>query len=131
MTIAMSCDEDAGRWVYWARALCWQLYADYYDEKSCIQTMLLGIEQEEVEVTELQLILSPNPTSSEFTVDWCPNKSESGNLYVYDLNGRLIHAERNVTTGQTVNAAQWSEGTYLVKLVGQKSVRSGKVIIQR
>ena len=130
VTIAMSCDEDAGRWVYWARALCWQLYGDYYDEKSCMQYVLLGIEKEDVIDDEIRLVITPNPTIGEFIVAVEPVSSKMFDLNVYNLNGQLIFQLPGVVSGSLVDGSSWINGTYLIEIVSQDFIKTTKVLIQ-
>lgn len=129
-TIAMSCDEDAGRWVYWARALCWQLYGEYYDEKSCIQSVLLGIGDEDVIDTEIRLVITPNPTFGEFKVAVEPVISNMFDLNVYNLNGQLIYQRPGIVSGSLVDGSSWINGTYLIEIVSEDFIKTTKVLIQ-
>lgn len=69
----------------------------------------------------------PNPATSELTVE----NAEGSNLAIFDLLGRMLVFEENISISEKVNIATLSEGTYIVELSNGKKSKTDKIIISR
>jgi trimeric autotransporter adhesin len=61
---------------------------------------------------------SPNPTKSTFTLKVGSDlAAESINLRIYDLNGKVVHMQKGLVSGQTLNVGQeFTPGVYFAEL---------------
>ncbi len=71
-----------------------------------------------------KLIVYPNPTSDRFFVQGL----NSGNIQVYDLNGRIVINEKYSEKG--INVSALSKGVYVVKITDKNINFSEKLIIK-
>lgn len=70
----------------------------------------------------------PNPTSSEITISL--NKiGENGNLFVYDINGKLCHSQSLNIKKTKVSLMHLSDGIYFARLVSDELIDTKKIII--
>lgn len=71
-----------------------------------------------------KIIIYPNPTSDRFFVQGL----NSGNIQVYDLNGRIVINEKYNEKG--INVSALSKGVYVVKITDKNINFSEKLIIK-
>jgi hypothetical protein len=71
----------------------------------------------EVSVNEIenQIILYPNPASNEFTLELASSEV-SKELFVYSAQGKLVYFKKINSFKTNVDASNWSEGIYLLKI---------------
>ncbi len=88
----------------------------------------------EAEEAEKVFTVSPNPVSSNFTVNYSTGKEESINLNIYSLAGQLLYTESFQTTVlQKEFSAQnlrLSSGTYIVQAQSASGVETKKIIVE-
>jgi hypothetical protein len=64
------------------------------------------------------VLVYPNPASTQLTIDAGSNWNEVTALELYDLSGRRIWCERVNARTTLVNLSNFSEGIYILKLNG-------------
>lgn len=67
----------------------------------------------------------PNPTKNSFFVE----STEKGNLKIYDLNGKLVQTQKNLT-GKNQIQVQLTKGIYIVEFESDKTKSTQKLVIQ-
>ncbi len=92
-------------------------------------TMLnfIDIEAKNVELnekTENFVQVYPNPFTDEITF----NIKNSADLYIYDLNGKIIFSEKITSNTSTKDLSFLTKGVYTYKIVFQQKVVNGKII---
>jgi len=86
------------------------------DENGCSLTDEIEVGFE-VSVSEIenQIILYPNPASNEFTLE-LQSSEVSKELFVYSAQGKLVYSKKINSFKTNVDASNWSEGIYLLKI---------------
>ncbi len=84
-----------------------------------------------LEVTETTAVW-PNPSSSQFFFSLRNSEDEKVSARVYNLLGQMVHEEKNISSGQPFSwdASSAPSGIYLVRIQGQKTNRSFKLLKQ-
>ena len=77
------------------------------------QTNLLHIGISEY-LKPASVLLYPNPARSEFSLSY-PNFTESFNLLIYDLQGKLIEDFKQVKSNELFDVASLAAGTYVLR----------------
>jgi len=75
------------------------------------------------------LVLGPNPTSDEFTINTFPSNVEY-ELNLFDVNGSLT--ERSIVTGEKrIDTSQLEHGVYFFGLLNKemKKTNFGKIMV--
>ena len=89
---------------------------------------------EVVEEAEKVFTVSPNPVSSNFTVNYSTGKEESIHLNIYSLTGQLLYTESFQTTvlQKEFNAQnlRLSSGTYIVQAQSASGVETKKIVVE-
>jgi hypothetical protein len=104
------------------------IYALRITENGCTDTSIC-ITIENVEITEnaFDLIkIYPNPTHGNVTV--VNHTKNELIIRLFDLSGREIYSLNTVKNTQTINMAQLSEGTYLLKVEGDNISKTYKLL---
>ena len=57
----------------------------------------------------------PNPASNEFTLE-VSSSDVSKELFVYSAQGKLVYSKKINSFKTNVDASNWSEGIYLLKI---------------
>jgi hypothetical protein len=83
-------------------------------------TVNVGVEEIALED---QLNIYPNPVTDVINVQW-NNATESANLSIRDLSGRLVLAERVANGNAVLDLSALSSGNYILELqTGQSTLR--------
>ncbi len=77
-----------------------------------IITVNVGVEEIALED---QLNIYPNPVTDVLNVQW-NNTTESANLSIRDLSGRLVHSERVANGNAVLDLSNLSSGNYILEL---------------
>ena len=66
-----------------------------------------------------EFIISPNPATTEFTLQWINISGSALSIGIFDLSGKLIHQNNYQSfDGQaTINISDLSSGIYFVKAI--------------
>lgn len=91
--------------------------------------------KEVVEVTELEKVftVSPNPVSSNFTVNYSTGTEENIQLNIYSLAGQLLYTEsfQNIIKKDfSAQDLRLSSGTYIVQVQSASGVETKKIIVE-
>mgnify|MGYP001292793621 CR=1 FL=1 len=73
------------------------------------------------------VIIYPNPASSVLNIE----NAENSSIEIYDLLGKVILSENNITINKQLNVSSFSTGTYLIKISNNGQVKTDKFIINR
>ncbi|MCK9480276.1 MAG: T9SS type A sorting domain-containing protein [Bacteroidia bacterium] len=90
------------------------------------------IEEIDSETEKSAVLLYPNPTSDEVTLQW-KKGFQSSDVKVYDINGKLI-AQRvwKKESSLTLNTSAWAEGTYFIQIeTGEQERMYMKLVINK
>lgn len=78
-----------------------------------------------------RLNIFPNPFSDRTTISYNGKKNTSCKLILYDLNGKKIFEEKQVSsTSFTIDNVQIEPGTYIVEIIGDEIIRAILILYQ-
>ncbi len=83
----------------------------------------------ELNITETEvntLTCYPNPTRNTLNIQ----SEENGNIYVYDINGKLIMNTTIAAGANTINMQPMAAGCYIIKFINNSRTQTIKVIKQ-
>ena len=95
----------------------------------------VGVDEPKSISTEYQeLRIYPNPATEKVNVSYNLNSNSDVNISIYNLAGKLVYSEslKSVNSGKhntIINVNSLNKGTYLVRLIAGKDIRSSKLII--
>ena len=69
------------------------------------------------------------PCNGKFNVD--VNCSNTGELQLLDISGRLVYSEKISDAHSEINAETLDNGCYIIRIVSESGVGSGKLIIEK
>lgn len=79
------------------------------------------------------LMISPNPTATDFVVDTRGKLSGSGDIVLINAQGKICHslqvADLSISIGLTINGLL--DGVYIVRASGKQGILFGKLVIAR
>jgi subtilisin family serine protease len=81
----------------------------------------------EIKLNESELIIFPNPTKNNITI--FQTEKIFTTYEIYALNGKLISENKITTTNQKVDLSGYSEGMYIVKLIGKEKTTFKKIVV--
>ena len=91
-----------------------------------------GIENQESFVTDMSIY--PNPSSDMVNFKFNIKTAQQINIEISDINGKLIRTESfgriQGETNQNMNISGIAKGTYFVKIKGEKSIETRKLVIE-
>lgn len=91
-----------------------------------------GIENQESFVTDMSIY--PNPSSDKVNFKFNIKTAQQINIEISDINGKLIRTESfgriQGETNQNMNISGIAKGTYFVKIKGEKSIETRKLVIE-
>lgn len=96
-------------------------YVSYVVGKNC--DFNVGIEQYAAEIPNIY----PNPVQNELTVS---NIEENAFIAIYDLNGKMLMSKTAISSSETIHVSSLSPGIYIVKVIGENSSATNKMIKQ-
>ena len=73
------------------------------------------------------VIIYPNPTKSILNIE----NAENSMIEIYDLLGRVVLSENNISLNKQLNVSSLSIGTYLIKISNNGQIKTDKFIINR
>src|SRR5262249_29688404 len=95
------------------------LYTDEMTSRWDVQPLRLNAAQENSSL----LSIFPNPCSDQTTIHFT---SDLNDVYVYDLNGRLIASFKNVSGDLKLETQSWNAGIYFLKVESADKSQTGK-----
>lgn len=81
----------------------------------------------EIKLNESELIIFPNPTKNSITIFQTEKKFTKYEIYA--LNGKLISENKIATINQKIDLSGYSEGMYIVKLIGKEKTTFKKIVV--
>ncbi len=81
----------------------------------------LGVTQNQLE----NISLFPNPASSTINVA----NAENADIQIFDILGKLIHSQNNISMNAQINVSQLQAGTYFMKISKDNQVATKKFVI--
>jgi hypothetical protein len=92
------------------------------------ETFFRTIEVLSINDNNLQnVIIYPNPTRSILNIE----NAENSMIEIYDLLGRVVLSENNISINKQLNVSNLSTGTYLIKISNNNKVITDKFIINK
>ena len=80
--------------------------------------------------TWMTLQAFPNPATTNLTLDFYNPGNEKMEVFVYDLRGRLLLFQQNVSSTQLeLDVAGWNPGPYLVQIVSKTHYRKMETLV--
>ncbi len=111
--------------ITWARPMLSMVidpnYWLLYELHSMVKDTALNVGQ----VSKLKLSISPNPTSSYWTVDGLP---EDALVTLADISGRVVYEQKTTTATLRVTADKLVPGVYVLKVVSGSDVATYKLV---
>ena len=84
-------------------------------------------------LSDLNLVLSPNPNNGNFNISGISNTSSPINIEVIDLHGRTILKNENIIINNNnlnVNLPEKAKGIYVIKVKSGTSMFSKKILVK-
>ena len=69
----------------------------------------------------------PNPAKNNLNIQ----NAENSSVKVFDLLGRVVLLENNISLNQQIDVSKLTTGTYLIKIINGNQVKTDKFIITR
>jgi len=84
---------------------------------------VLGVEQAQLE----DVVLYPNPASTIINL----RNAENANIQVFDILGKLILSQNNISVDAQINVSQFQSGTYFMKISKDNLVTTKRFLISQ
>ncbi len=98
---------------------------DFYFAKTNNEGVIIGIKEQLND--NLNLKIFPNPAKNSITIS---QTEPTFNKYeIYSLNGKLVAENKITNILQKVDLSAYSEGMYIVKLIGDQKVAFKKIVV--
>jgi hypothetical protein len=85
-------------------------------------------------VNENNLTIFPNPNDGTFNLLFGQNNPDYIDIEVFDIHGQLIFSERlsglTKNSIEKINLEKISKGIYIVRVCGERSISTRKIIVQ-
>ena len=136
-TIAIQCPYEAGVAVYKARVILAgiegpnKVYVNSCERMAVSSTSNRMVKNQNFELNPLfNIRLSPNPSSSYFTIDVEGVSNFNGTILIYDLFGKVVFSSALSTSHTEFLNETLGSGFYFYKVFGDNNILSeGKLII--
>jgi hypothetical protein len=73
------------------------------------------------------VVIYPNPAKNNLNIQ----NAENSSVKVFDLLGRVVLLENNISLNQQIDVSKLTTGTYLIKIINGNQVKTDKFIINR
>ena len=73
------------------------------------------------------VVIYPNPATNNLNIQ----NAENSSIKVFDLLGRIVVLENNISLNQQLDVSKLTTGTYLIKIINGNQVKTDKFIINR
>jgi thiol-disulfide isomerase/thioredoxin len=73
------------------------------------------------------VVIYPNPATNNLNIQ----NAENSSIKVFDLLGRIVVLENNISLNQQLDVSKLTTGTYLIKIINGNQVKTDKFIISR
>jgi hypothetical protein len=80
-------------------------------QSECVEVLTTGIGEAELDA----LRVYPNPAAHQLTLE---GAGPLGEVFVLDLQGRLVHSERMAQERILMDVAPWAPGAYVLRVGG-------------
>ena len=97
--------------------------------RAIVESMMISVK--EPTVTEISMILYPNPARDIIHVEISQIIETPGQIRIYDLQGKLMLEQSTPlnTSMIKLNVSEFHSGVYLLSLSGPKSLRNRKKLL--
>lgn len=92
------------------------------DTSACFNMQVFGIE----DLIDLGMSISPNPSTGKFVVSF--DQLVTGNIFVYDANGRMIESLEIGNDALVVDLTGYQSGMYTIEVSTEKGVSRSQVV---
>ena len=73
------------------------------------------------------VVIYPNPATNNLNIQ----NAENSSIKVFDLLGRIVVLENNISLNQQLDVSKLTTGTYFIKIINGNQVKTDKFIINR
>jgi len=101
---------------------------DIWGDSTVIEFTTLTTGLSEINSTNLFSIY-PVPCNGNFNVDL--NAANTGEMQLFDLNGRMVHSEIITVAHTEIDASALNDGCYFVRIISKNGIGSQKLIIEK
>jgi len=107
------------------------IYAGTYGSGIFSSTAYVGIDEIPNNPTKESnaLVIVPNPVTDVATIELDMTKGNA-TIQVFNIDGRLIKEQTAKTNVNTINFKDYVPGTYIIQVIQNGAIKSGKVIKQ-
>ncbi len=89
-----------------------------------------AVSSEDIPISDYQLEIYPNPTSGQFTIRLDQNCDAQLEIYLSDMNGRVVRNFRQTSCSETHSIEGLSSGVYFIKASDQRgSTYQSKLVV--
>lgn len=88
---------------------------------------------EELSSEQLKFIVSPNPSSGNFNLNFNLSHISESHMKIYSIDGRLLHhtALGKDPKSTFINLSHLNKGEYIISIISNEGIASQKIIIAR
>ena len=79
------------------------------------------------EITNSNLSIYPNPTTGLIKIEG----AEGAQVVIYNMIGKVVYTENNVSTTATVDLSSFNAGNYIVKVIDNNTVTTQKIVLTK
>lgn len=79
---------------------------------------------------EEALVLSPNPTTGEFTIFFDSETEDGNSIVITDVTGKVVYTAENLGSKAEINLSGKAQGVYIVKAIVNGNVQTEKLILK-
>jgi hypothetical protein len=103
------------------------IYPQAMQDTSC-RVFPLGINQQYISATDLEVSIYPNPFYNEINIDFNTYSDTKIECAVYDISGKIIYQTKLSNQQNKIPLTSLSKGVYFIKLKNNKQWTSKKII---
>lgn len=76
------------------------------------------------------VLITPNPATSFATIYMGKNNNSLSQIFVTDMNGKLVERVNTADQTHTIQTARYSKGLYIIKVVTEGNTSTHKLVVQ-
>ena len=82
------------------------------------------------DISKNKFVIYPNPSSGEFVIS-TENPLEDASIRIFDMQGRIVHAQKTTQTKTVVSVSHLVRGMYLLNIISENKIMlTDKIIIE-
>ena len=82
------------------------------------------------DISKSKFVIYPNPSSGNFIVSF-ENPLADANIQIFDMQGRIVHAQKATQSKTVINVSNLSKGMYLLNVISENKIMfTDKIIIE-